>query len=105
MGGKKSIIEKLRIFKDRVNKDIPIKRIILFGSRAKGKTGRDRDVDLIIVSPKFRKLDFFQRGAEMYNYWTLNLPVDFLCYTPKEFERLSKGITIVREAIEEGIVI
>lgn len=105
MGRRKSIIEELRVFKDRVNVDIPIKKIILFGGRARGKAGRDRDIDLIIVSPRFRKLDFFQRGAKMYDYWTLGLPVDFLCYTPEEFEKLSKEITIVREAIKEGIVI
>ena len=105
MGGRKSIKEKLKEFKDRVNKDVPIKNVILFGSRAHGKTGRDRDIDLIIVSPKFRELDFFQRGAKMYDYWDLRYPVDFLCYTPDEFNKLKKQITIVREAVREGIEI
>ena len=105
MGGRKSIKEKLRKFKEMVNRDIAIKKMILFGSRAKGKSGRDRDIDLIIVSPKFRRLDFFQRGARMYDYWDLRYPVDFLCYTPEEFKKLSKQITIVRDAVKEGIVI
>jgi len=105
MGGKKSIKEKLKAFKEKVNKDMPVKKMILFGSRAQGKTGRDRDIDLIVVSPEFRKLDFFRRGARMYDYWDLRYPVDFLCYTPEEFKKLSKMITIVREAVKTGIEI
>ncbi|MEK6948796.1 MAG: nucleotidyltransferase domain-containing protein [Nanoarchaeota archaeon] len=105
MGKKKSIKEKLKGFKYMVNRDIPIDNMILFGSRVKGKKGKDTDIDLIIVSQKFRKLDFFQRGAKMYDYWDLRYPVDFLCYTPEEFNKLKKQITIVREAVKEGIEI
>jgi predicted nucleotidyltransferase len=105
MGGRKSLKDNLKSFKYRLNKDIPVNRMIFFGSRTKGKSGRDRDVDLIIVSNKFKKLDFIQRGAKMYDYWNLNYPVDFLCYTPEEFAKLRKGVTIVREAEKEGTVI
>ena len=96
MGGRKSIKERLRMFRNNVSKEIPIKNMILFGSRAKGKVGRDTDIDLIIVSQKFKELDFFQRGAKMYDYWDLRYPVDFLCYTPEEFNKLKKQITIVK---------
>lgn len=64
MGKGKSMREKLKIFRENVNKEIPIDTLILFGSRAKGKTGKDVDVDLIIVSPKFRKLDFFSERSK-----------------------------------------
>jgi hypothetical protein len=32
-------------------------------------------------------------------------PVDFLCYTPEEFRKLSKQISLVKQAIKEGIEI
>ena len=105
MGKKKSIKEKLKMFKEEVSRDIPINEMILFGSRAKGKAKKDSDVDLVIVSKKFKNLDFFQRGAKMYDYWNVGLPVDFLCYTPEEFNKLKKKITIVKEAVENGIVV
>ena len=105
MGGKESLKEKLETFKKNVDKDMTITKLILFGSRASGKTGKDTDVDLIIVSPGFKKLDFFERGAKMYDYWDFRLPVDFLCYTPEEFNKLSKKITIVSQAIKEGVEI
>ncbi|HLD85101.1 MAG TPA: nucleotidyltransferase domain-containing protein [archaeon] len=100
-----TIVGKLKLFKKKLNKDIPIETMVLFGSRARGKTGKDTDVDLIIVSSKFRTLDFFKRGAKMYDYWDLRYPVDFLCYSPEEFKKLKKGVTIVKQALEEGIVI
>lgn len=103
---RKTIIKrKLKDFKDLVNKDFPVSKMYLFGSMATGKPHRNSDIDLIIVSPKFRKLNFFKRGASMYNYWNLRYPVDFLCYTPEEFNKLKGQITIVREAVRDGIVI
>ena len=103
MGGRKPLKEKLKSFRQRVNKDIPIERMILFGSRAEGTANRESDVDLIIVSSRFKRWDFFKRGAKMYDYWDIGYPVDFLCYTPEEFNKLSKQITLVSEAIKKGI--
>lgn len=101
----KKIIAKLKQFKSKVSKDYPLERLVFFGSRVVGKSHRWSDIDLIIVSRKFKKMDFIQRGSRMYNYWKLDYPVDFLCYTPDEFKQKSKEISIVREAIKEGIEI
>jgi len=100
---KQTIKSKLINFKRKISRDIIIQRFILFGSRAIGKSHKYSDIDLIIVSPEFRKLDFIQRGLKMYEYWDLKTPVDFLCYTPEEFQKLSKQITLVSKAIKEGI--
>lgn len=105
MGKKEFIIKSLRGFKSEANKEVPIKKIIFFGSRVTGKPHRWSDIDLVIVSDKFKKLRFRERATKMYDYWTLNYPVDFLCYTPEEFNKLKKQITIVREAVEKGIEI
>ena len=105
MAKNKHLTNRLKLFKERVDKDLPIRKIILFGSMASGKSGKDSDVDLIIVSPKFKSMDFFERGAKMYDYWNLRMPVDFLCYTPEEFKKLSKQVTIVSEAVKHGIEI
>ena len=50
-------------------------------------------------------MDFLERGEKMYDYWTLDIPVDFLCYTPEEFNKLKKRISIVKEAVSNGIAI
>ena len=105
MDRKKNIIKKLSEFKSKVSKDLPVNKMFLFGSQVYGKTHKWSDIDLIVVSPYFKKLNFFKRGAIMYNYWTLRCPVDFLCYTPEEFTKLKKQITIVKEAVEHGVEI
>lgn len=105
MDKKKSIIKKLKNFKNLVNQDYPVDRIIFFGSRTRNRAHRYSDIDLIIVSKKFKRMNFIIRGAKMYNYWKLNYPVDFLCYTPEEFKKLKEKTTIVKEAVIEGIMI
>lgn len=105
MGKETILIRKLRLFKENAEKEISIDRLIFFGSRAKGKVHRWSDVDLIVVSGRFRRMNFFERGAKMYDYWNIKLPVDFLCFTPEEFEKKAKGVTIVSEALREGIEI
>ena len=103
MGKRKFIIEMLKDFRDKLSRDLPIKNIIFFGSRVKGKANKWSDIDLIIVSEKFRKLKFRKRATKMYDYWEIDLPVDFLCFTPEEFEREKKKIGIVKNAVKEGI--
>ena len=105
MDKKKSIIKILREFKSETNKDLPIRKMFLFGSRAKGNSHKWSDVDLVIVSDKFKKLRFRERATKMYDYWDIDYPVDFLCYTPEEFNKLKKEVTIVREAVKNGIEI
>lgn len=105
MDKRRNLLKQLKEFRKRVNKDFPVQKLYLFGSYASGRLRQDSDVDLIIVSPKFRKLDFVQRGSRMYDYRNFNCPADFLCYTPEEFERKKKTATIIRQAVEEGIEI
>jgi len=101
---KKELIEKLKEFKKKVEKKYNIKTIFLFGSRARGKYREDSDVDLIVVGG-FKRKGNLKRAPELYLEWHINLPVDFLCYTPKEFDKLKKQVTIVKTAVEEGIEI
>ena len=103
--GRKKHIDFLKDFKNNVSNKVPIDKMILFGSRAHGKPHRWSDFDLIIVSKKFRNLDSLKRSLGFYDYWNFDYPVDFLCYTPEEFNKLKKQITIVREAVENGIEI
>ena len=103
--GKGTYFKELKKFVARLSKNFEIKEVILFGSRARNKEKNDSDIDLIIVSPDFEGMNFFKRGARMYDYWNLKIPVDFICYTEKEFNILKKKITIVKEAFENGIII
>ncbi len=105
--GKKTIkeLKYLREFKMAAGKEVPIEKIILFGSRAKGTAKKFSDFDILVVSKKFSNVNRLDRAYYLDSKWNLDYPVDFLCYTPEEFDKLKKQITIVREAVREGIEI
>ncbi|MEK6983964.1 MAG: nucleotidyltransferase domain-containing protein [Nanoarchaeota archaeon] len=105
MDRKKTIIKKLERFKGQIQNNIDVDKIIFFGSRVHGKPYKDSDIDLIIVSKDFREKKFRYRPIGFYDYWDLDYPVDFLCYTPEEFNKFKKQVTIVKEAVENGIEI
>jgi len=57
------------------------------------------------VSRKFKGKNFHSRFKGLWLKWDLDLPVDFIPYTPEEFDKLKKEVSIVSEALREGIVV
>jgi len=105
MGEKINIAAALSEFKDKLSKKIKVQKMILFGSYATGNYTKDSDIDLLIVSPDFNDKRFTKRSIGFYKHWSLDLPVDYICYTPSEFDKLKKRISLVSTALKEGIVI
>ncbi len=105
MDERKIIIEKLKKFKKELSKNIKIDQMIFFGSRARGDFREESDIDLIIVSKDFENRNFLKRAVGFYKYWSLDYPVDFLCYSTNEFEKLRKRISIVSHALKEGVAV
>ena len=95
------LIKQLKEFK----KQNKVEKMYFFGSMAHGKSHKYSDIDLIVVSKKFTGKGLLNRAPSLYMNWNLNYPVDFLCYTPEEFNKLKKQVTIVREAVKDGIEI
>ena len=102
---KKKSLKLLKVFKNNLGREISIKKMYLFGSRAKGNAKRWSDFDLLIVSSMFWHKETYERALGFRKYWNFDYPVDFLCYTPEEFNKLKKQVSIVKEAIENGIEI
>ncbi|HIG94197.1 MAG TPA: nucleotidyltransferase domain-containing protein [Nanoarchaeota archaeon] len=95
----------LKDFKDKLSNHIPITKMLLFGSRARRDENKWSDFDLIIVSDNFQNKDTLHRPFELYDYWDLDYPVDFICYTPKEYNKLKNKMAILKNALKEGIEI
>jgi len=104
MGKREDLITGLESFRKKLSGFIPVTEMILFGSRATGKAGKESDVDLLVVSPAFKNMKS-ARGKGLYDFWDLDYPVDFICYTPEEFEEQKKQVSLVRMALKEGIEI
>jgi len=81
--------------------------VIICGSLARGKFVENlSDVDLLIVSEKFKSMNPLKRIPFVLQYIDLNLPVDVVCYTPSEFiNGLKKMMLFILDAVEYGIPI
>lgn len=110
MDRKKISIRKLvREYLKCFPSNIKVKGVFLFGSRATGKTHKDSDVDLIILSPDFKKIAFLKRLELLSRLRqakiTRSVPMDILGYTPEEFKDIDKESIIMRQAKKEGRMI
>jgi predicted nucleotidyltransferase len=81
------------------------RRIIAFGSYARGEQKKDSDLDLIIEMETDQP--FYQRGlaiAELFR--TRRWAMDLLVYTPEEFARLREVVgSLADNAEREGKVL
>lgn len=103
MGKKTALAAFLQQFVQTLSPEYPLQALYLFGSRATGKFRDDSDVDLLVVSPAFRRKRRLRRAPPLYLKWDLKYPVDFVCLTPEEFQKKKKEIGIVQEALKRGI--
>ena len=46
---------------NRLTKDVSVDKAFIFGSLAQGKASRESDIDLMILSKDFRKMDADER--------------------------------------------
>ena len=87
---------------------IEIYKIVVFGSYAKEKGGKESDLDIIVVSENFEGKDIFERvklasGIHRELVEKIAMPVDVMYYSPIEWERGSS--LIINAAREEGEVV
>jgi predicted nucleotidyltransferase len=80
-------------------------RVILFGSRARGEARGDSDLDIIVVAQAFEGVPFLKRMPMVLRMVRFPRHVDFLCYTPAEFEQVQRTSAIVHQAVQEGVVL
>jgi predicted nucleotidyltransferase len=81
------------------------RKIILFGSAARGELGPDSDLDLLVVAePGTHRRHLAQ---DIYrNLIGVGHPVDIVVVTPEDIERYGQAIGLVLEpALREGAVV
>ena len=79
-------------------------KIIIFGSHATKTSHEGSDVDVFLVSEYFSSIPFISRMTDILMNIPFRIHVDYICYTPEEFYRLSKTSAIVREALEGPVI-
>jgi len=80
------------------------RKVVAFGSVARGDSDQWSDLDLLIVAETPRPfLERFKDFAGLYDVWPR---LDLLIYTPAELERMvAEENPLVLRALAEGVVI
>ncbi len=99
----KDVKKWIKDFKVKLNKQFSPKKIILFGSRARKDNLVYSDIDLVIVSDKFKNIKWPRRLGSVAKLWRGLIVLEPLCYTLEEFNEKRNQIGIVKRAVEEGM--
>ncbi|MGQ9779767.1 MAG: nucleotidyltransferase domain-containing protein [Bacillota bacterium] len=78
------------------------KKIVLFGSYARGRADALTDLDLMVVMES--DLPFVERLGMLYRRLAPRVAVDILAYTPEEWRKMQET-PFVRRALKEGRVL
>ena len=80
---------------------IPVVRVYLFGSLARGQTHRWSDVDIAVVHEPFDESRARERRRVRSLREDFDVPIDIVCLHPADFENRLLGIA--REVQNHGI--
>ena len=98
-------MKRIKAISERLKKEYGARRVILFGSYARGEATEDSDVDILVIAPT--KEQFFERMAtvlalvrDLYN----GLALSPIVLSPEEVvERLKIGDQFVQGILDEGV--
>jgi predicted nucleotidyltransferase len=80
--------------------DPAVRKVIMFGSAARGQARTTSDLDLIVVMQT--DLPFIERFGPLWRRIKPAIAADLLIYTPQEFEQLLQNRPFIRSAVQEG---
>jgi len=101
----KKVKKFVQDFAHRLKDEIEIEKVVLFGSYAKGIASAESDVDIVIISPDFAKMDTWQRFKVLDKaYQDYTYEVEYFGFTPREFGKASP-LTALGEIKRTGMVI
>ncbi len=84
----------------QIVKEYRPKRILLFGSRIKRTSTMNSDLDVLIISDLFYNIPFISRMSHILKKFKFTKHIDYLCYTPEEFDRIKDKSSILIDALE-----
>lgn len=101
----KKIIRIVQGYSRRLSKEdkLPINQVIIFGSRVKGKSRKWSDIDVCVISPKFKDefetLGYLLRKRNEQEVMAGLEPVGF---SEKDFK---EGSTLIEEIKKTGVLV
>jgi predicted nucleotidyltransferase len=91
---------------DLIVREVKPRKIILFGSHARGTSHAGSDLDFIVVedgpfdAQRSRRAEMTRLGNIMFDYF---IPIDFLVFTPQEIDKWKDVKNhVIAHALREG---
>jgi len=99
----KSVLDAIKIFLENLVREVGEAEVYLFGSYARGDWIEESDIDLIVISPRFRGLRMYDRMSMLRKLAPDTHGFEILAYTPEEFEIVKRSSVIIKDASEYWI--
>lgn len=99
----KGVLDAIKIFLENLVREIGEAEVYLFGSYARGDWIEGSDIDLIVISSKFRGMRMHDRMSMLRKIAPDTHGFEILAYTPEEFELVKRSSVIVKDASEYWI--
>jgi predicted nucleotidyltransferase len=91
---------------DLIVREVKPRKIILFGSHARGTSRANSDLDFLVVedgpfdAQRSRRAEMTRLGNIMFDYF---IPIDFLVFTPQEIDEWKDVKNhVIAHALREG---
>lgn len=97
---KKGYQRAIKRFIRRLQREIRLDGVILFGSWAKDEAYPSSDLDLAVISEDFRGQHRIARRLFLAERWTDDAPADIIGLTPQELREMRS--LLVREIVQHG---
>lgn len=83
----KKVEGKIKEYIEVLQKDkLPIKKVILFGSYAKGTQHKWSDIDLCVISPKFKNSFDALQYLSLRTIFDMKYTIEPVGFSPKDFK-------------------
>jgi uncharacterized protein len=97
-------METIREYSRRIGREFQPRRVVLFGSHARGTATDDSDVDLLVIMPFEGKP--WKAATQIRERVRPGFPLDLIVRTPQQVsERLTRGDTYLETLMREGVVL
>jgi hypothetical protein len=96
----------IRGFARRLQEDLAVERVLLFGEHTMGCASLEDEYRLILVGRQFDGVALPDRPVGLHDYFYEvggNAPLDLICLTPDEFEVAKSRASLVRAVLPEAI--
>jgi predicted nucleotidyltransferase len=97
-------LAEIKAVAEQIGRDFRPRKVVLFGSYARGKPTADSDVDLLVIMPL--RGDPVYKSVEIALAARPGFPMDLLVRTPAEVrKRLAWNDSFIRDIMEKGKVL